>query len=62
MTGAAFVFAQQQFSEFAPHGITQPQALTVLRVWIRGNPNAETACANTSTSTIAGRAARFSVR
>ena len=59
---AGIAFAQQQFSVDAPQGITHPQALTVLLVWISGKPNAATACANTSTSAIAGRATRNRVR
>lgn len=60
--GAGSAFAQQQFSVEAPQGTTHPQAFTVCLVWMSGKPNAATACANTSTSAIAGRAARFRVR
>jgi len=60
--GQAFARAQQQFSDAAPQGVTQPHGFTILFGNNRGNPNAAAAWANASTSAVAGRAARFSAR
>lgn len=55
-------FEQQQFAESDPHGVTQPQARTVCRVWITGKPNAPTACENTRTIATSDRKARLEIR